>query len=90
MKILIIGGSGFIGYEFVKFFNKINLDVEYTYNKNQFKSKKSHFLDITKQVYTKNLIKKINPDVIFYTAALTNVDLCEDEKEFAHSINVNG
>ena len=90
MKILIIGGSGFVGYELVKFFKKDSHDVEFTYNRNKIESKKSHFLDITIQQDSEKIIKKVNPDVVFHTAALTNVDTCEDNKELANSINVNG
>ena len=30
------------------------------------------------------------PDIIIYTAGLTNVDLCEEDNRLAKAINVNG
>ena len=37
-----------------------------------------------------NTIENENPDVIIHCAAMTNVDLCEDEKELAYKINGDG
>jgi len=36
------------------------------------------------------VIQKIKPEVIIHTAALTNVDECEANKELAYKINVEG
>jgi len=90
MSILIIGGSSVIGWNLLKFFTKQNLDVKYTFKKNQVNDKKGYFLDITNQKETEKLITKINPDIVIHTVALTNVDLCEREKKMANQINVDG
>lgn len=47
-------------------------------------------VDIADKRAVKNLIKNFYPDVIINAAAYTGVDKCEDEKELAWSINVDG
>ena len=90
MKILVIGGSGVIGFKLVEYFNKTQKNVEFTYQTNKPKFSKGHCLDITQKKPTIELIAKVNPDIIIHTVALTNVDLCETDKELANLINVKG
>jgi len=90
MKILVIGGSGFIGWELVKFFSLKNHDVSYTYLKNNPKFEHGFKQDITNKITLKELFNKIQPELVIYTTALTNVDLCEIDNSLAYSINVQG
>src|SRR3989344_2652360 len=92
MKILVIGGSGVIGYKFVKLFEEKGYEVHYTYLGNEHKIGSSipHKLDISDRVTTINLIKKINPSNVIHTAALTNVDFCETNHDLAEKVNVEG
>jgi dTDP-4-dehydrorhamnose reductase len=90
MKILIIGGSGVIGWNILKFFKDKKIDVDFTFNTNQINRNNSKFLDITNEKKTSDLITKINPDIVIHAAALSNVDLCERNKELSNQINVNG
>ena len=89
MKILVIGGSGVIGFNLIKDLKNTN-DVSYTFFKNKTSESNGYKLDITNKEDTINLIGKIKPDVIIHTAALTNVDRCETEKQLADLINVEG
>jgi dTDP-4-dehydrorhamnose reductase len=90
MKILVIGGSGVIGFKLVEYFNENQKNVEYTYHGNKLKFLGGHYLDITDKTSTMELFTKINPDIVIHTAALTNVDLCETKKELADLINITG
>jgi dTDP-4-dehydrorhamnose reductase len=90
MSILIIGGSGVIGWNLLEFFKEQKLDVKFTFKNNQVNDKNGYFLDITNEKETEKIITKINPDMVIHTAALTNVDLCERDKNLANQINVKG
>lgn len=46
-------------------------------------------IDITDKVSLTKVVQKHKPDVIINTAAMTNVDICEDKKEECFEINVN-
>ena len=89
MKILVVGGSGVIGFNLIKDLKNTN-DVSYTFFNNKISKSNGYQLDITNKEDTINLIGKIKPDVIIHTAALTNVDKCETEKQLANLINVEG
>lgn len=89
MKILVIGGSGVLGFNLIKYLKKLN-EVHYTFYKNKISEPNGYELNIADKEKTVNLINDINPDVIIHTAALINVDRCETEKELANSINVVG
>jgi len=90
MKILVIGGSGVIGYQLVNYFFKKQVNVDFTYKTNKLDFVKGNELDITNQNETLGLIQKSKPDVVIQTAALTNVDYCEKNHSIADSINVQG
>jgi dTDP-4-dehydrorhamnose reductase len=90
-KIAIIG-LGMIGYELVKKYDDLGFNVHvitrsdkgfFNDNNNIIK----HFVDITNESKIKETIKNINPDFVVNTAAITNVDLCETERELAYKTN---
>ena len=90
MKYLIIGGTGVIGYKILQYLLKKNDSVEFTFMNNKQSFENSHFLDIQDLAKTKNLIKKISPDIVIHCSALSNIDLCEIDKKKAESINILG
>tara|TARA_A100001015_G_scaffold321203_1_gene450748 strand:+ start:2521 stop:3543 length:1023 start_codon:yes stop_codon:yes gene_type:complete len=84
-KIIVTGGSGFIGSNLVSYLiNKkyfvINIDkLTYSsnaYNKNKLPKKRYKFLkfDINNKIKLKKVIKKYKPECIFNLAAETHVD----------------
>ncbi len=96
-KILVIGANGFLGSNL---FDLIDLENNFTTNllligldlKNT-NLNPSHLLylgDITNRYDIERKIKKISPDVILLTAAMTDVDQCEVNKELATKINTEG
>ena len=90
MKYLIIGGTGVIGYKILQSILKEDNSVEFTFFNNKQVVNNSHYLDIENAIETKNLIKKISPDIVIHCSALSNVDFCETNKQKAQSINVLG
>ncbi|MEM5830511.1 MAG: SDR family oxidoreductase [Candidatus Aenigmatarchaeota archaeon] len=91
-KILITGSTGLLGYWISKIFIESNFNVYLVYNTHEpkFKDAEKIALDITNFEKVKETLKKVKPDVIIHSAALTDVDLCEKEKELAYNVNVNG
>lgn len=89
MRMLITGATGLLGpaiiYELSKKYDIIGL-----YNKNALKSQLCTFkrVDLTKKYELKDALTNINPDIIIHAAALTNVDLCEENATLAELINV--
>jgi len=90
MKITIIGGSSFIGSNFVKLFSKKNYEIKYSYFKNTPLFKNGFQLDITNKETTKEFFKNNKSDIVIISTALTNVDLCETNPNLAEAINVKG
>jgi len=81
MKAVVTGASGILGTDIVKELKKHAWEVlEFT--------SKNIMLDDIADVRAK--ILPFQPDVIIHSAAMTNVDLCEDDREAAIRINVLG
>jgi dTDP-4-dehydrorhamnose reductase len=95
MKILITGSNGLLGQKLVELLaNDDTVELiatargekrlpssigEYVYES----------LDVTDRVQVLNAIDKYKPDAIIHTAAMTNVDQCEFEKEACIKLNVD-
>ncbi|MBM77446.1 MAG: NAD(P)-dependent oxidoreductase [Crocinitomicaceae bacterium] len=93
-KILITGSNGLLGQKIV--YNlKQRKDVDLyatSIGENRLLDKLGYTyrsLDITDQNKVSHILSEINPDVIINTAAMTNVDACEHNKEKCWKINVD-
>ena len=82
-KVLIIGGSGLLGSSLVPLFD----DAFFTYNNTQINESNAFRLDISDRNSLKFLLKKLEPNTIIVTAALTDVEKCEIYPEIAARIN---
>lgn len=93
MKILITGSNGLLGQ---KLLHKLRLDdrvelVATSKGENRVSVKDGytyHSLDVTNNLDVSKLILAEIPNVVINTAAMTNVDLCEDEKATCEALNV--
>lgn len=90
MKIFVTGGSGLLGSKIAEIALKMyehEVCTGYCHNKPEFGAPVK--FDLTKD-RDLEVIYKIRPEVIIHTAALTNVDECETNKELAYKINTEG
>jgi len=94
MKILITGSNGLLGQKLVKLLshkddvellatskgpNRISDQAGYSYKD----------IDITDEAQIESIFEEFKPDTVINTAAMTNVDACESDKEMCWDLNVN-
>jgi dTDP-4-dehydrorhamnose reductase len=91
MKILVTGGSGLLGSKIVKYAKGKN-EVVSTYQSHPINGQgfKTECLDIKNPHQATELIEKYRPNVVVHSAALTNVDYCEKNREEAWLTNAKG
>lgn len=89
MNILITGGTGLLGNSLVEILSR-TFDVYATYNDYYINKNNFFKMDITNERDIEEIFQKIEPDILIHTAALTNVDLCEENKVFAKKVNFQG
>ena len=81
MKVLIIGASGLVGGNCMKYFSEVS-DWEIVGTYFSYQAKNTVFYDTLNTANPENFnIEKFNPDVIIHCGALTHVDYCEDHVE---------
>lgn len=88
MKFLITGSAGLVGSQVVKDLTKLNHIVYSCYHDEKPVHGTPIPLDLTDQNKIIQTLQETKPDRIIHLAAMTNVDLCETEKELAIKINV--
>lgn len=93
MKILITGSNGLLGQKLVyKLKNKLGKNLIATARgENRLVDKFNYTyesLDITDEAAVNQLFTIYMPDVVINTAAMTNVDACETDKENCWKLNV--
>ena len=94
MKVLITGSNGLLGQ---KLLHKLRVDdaialIATSKGENRVSEKNGYTyfdLDITNKDAVAQLIASEKPQVIINTAAMTNVDLCEEKKETCDTLNVD-
>jgi len=87
-RLLITGSTGLLGRKITEL-AKNDYEVTSLYNTRPLHPN-SLKLDITNAYEISNLFKTVKPDIVVHTAAETNVDKCETQREHAWKINVEG
>lgn len=91
MKILLTGGSGFFGWNFCKTLRfKHEISAFYFQHELFLEKCKFYKVDIRDRGLVFEMVKKIQPEVVVHAGAITSVQLCEQDRELAHSVNVEG
>jgi len=96
MKVLLVGGFGFIGRRFIRKFSNSHQIIVYARKPEILNASKT--LDLKKIVLEegsietigKDVIQRHKPDVVIHLAALTGLQKCLDNPEVAFSVNVYG
>jgi dTDP-4-dehydrorhamnose reductase len=93
-KILITGANGLLGQKLVyRLIKEPNVEVIATSKgENRLKNQAGYIyqsLDVTEEQMVKDVIMKYVPDVVINTAAMTNVDACETQREACRKLNVD-
>lgn len=94
MKILVTGSNGLLGQKLVK---KLKEDpavdlIATARGENRLTDQVGYHyvpLDITDEAMVEEVISQMAPDVVINTAAMTNVDACESDKENCDKLNVD-
>ena len=86
-KILVTGSAGLVGRQVAKDLVEKNFDVYSCYNVEKPEFGVLIHMDFSKKDKIANILHTIKPDVVIHLAAITDVDLCETQKELAVLIN---
>ncbi|MFI5141256.1 MAG: SDR family oxidoreductase [Bacteroidia bacterium] len=94
MKILITGSNGLLGQKLVyKLRNQANVSLIATARgENRLLQTTGYVydeLDITNEKQVHQVLTKHMPDAVIHTAAMTNVDACETDRDGAVAMNTN-
>ncbi len=94
MKILITGSNGLLGQKIISSVkDRVDVELIATSTGDNRVNTQKHFtyysLDITDRIAVRELVQKEKPDAVINTAAMTNVDACEDNREACYDLNVN-
>ena len=93
MVFLITGSNGLLGQKILKKLADQNSKVIATSKGKNRNKDSNHYtyesLDITNEKEVSQVLNLHQPDVVFNTAAMTNVDLCEDERVLCDKLNVD-
>jgi dTDP-4-dehydrorhamnose reductase len=87
MKFLVTGSAGLVGSQVVKDLVDQNHTVYSCYHDEKPLYGTPILLDLTDQNKIIQTLQETKPDRVIHLAAITNVDLCETEKELATLIN---
>ena len=93
MIVLITGSNGLLGQKILENLRQNDYTIIAT-SKGKNRIKQGNYytyesLDITQEKEVNRILNLYSPDVVFNTAAMTNVDLCETERAICDKLNVD-
>ncbi len=93
-KILITGSNGLLGQNLITLFLNDTKNYEiFGFSRGENRSGRTDFeyhdIDITNKKLLEEKATQIKPDFIINTAAMTNVDACENDRKGCYDLNVN-
>lgn len=94
-KVLVTGSNGLLGQKLIYRLLKLKPEaiIACAKGENRLLQKKGYIyesLDISDPEQVREIFGKHEPDVVINTAAMTNVDACETEKDACDAANVKG
>jgi dTDP-4-dehydrorhamnose reductase len=89
-RLLVIGSTGLVGSKVAEKAGAYGYEAYGTQNARKSSYPRSRNLDITDLSAVMSLVHEIKPVAIVNTAALHNVDYCENHKDEAERVNVKG
>jgi len=87
MKILVTGSTGLIGQQITLDLARQNHEIYSSYHKDKPINGIPINVDLGNSANIIESIQKIKPEAIIHLAAITNVDLCEIQRDLAYQIN---
>lgn len=90
MRILVTGAGGLLGSKVAELAAGRGCEVYATYLTHVPPAGRAVKMDITDREQIFRVLEAVRPDVVVHCAALTNVDLCETERELALKVNAEG
>lgn len=94
MKVIITGSNGLLGQNLIDLLLREKEKYQvFGFSRGENRSGRDDFeyvnIDITNEKHLKESIDNIQPDCIINTAAMTNVDACENDRDSCYDLNVN-
>lgn len=91
-KILITGSNGLLGQKLVELLSRKDEVELFATARGRNRLKSGNYLyyrmDITNDEQVNEIFDAVNPDIVIHTAAMTNVDECEQNHQEAYKANV--
>jgi dTDP-4-dehydrorhamnose reductase len=88
MRLLVTGGSGLMGSKVAELALEKGYEVFSGYARNVPEHGIRIRLDLEDTVNITNAVRSSRPEIIIHTAAMTDVDNCESNKNLAYKVNV--
>ena len=90
MRLLITGGSGLLGSKIASIAVRKGYETYTGYNNHEATNGIPVKLNICNKREVDKAFEKVKPNAVINAAALTNVDKCEEDKELARRVNIEG